>query len=557
MNIDISQIGYRWKGIYSANLSYAENDVVYKDGGAYVIRSNVPVPFALGQQDAALKGHLLTGGLSAGGFGNMVLHSDGATVEFRFQDTRNGTLAIQLARSDLQASSRGTYDSAMAIMQDRSIRSWGFQGGGGTGTGTAAIGRTLPHRVPFPPGTPHIVDILRLWDDTFYLDAAGTVWHSGSNGNSIGGYGTTTDQPIPRKVNGNGDLGTDTKIAKLTGRMDYYDYRGAGFIDDAGRVYVTGQNALSRMGLGATTVDVNVPRLIPLTETVPMKDMFFGCSNNGATWLLSRTGQLYSCGEQNTSGRGGGNTVTHELWMPWGETNTVKEVVHSTSDEHWVAGAQYPRVTTALLDNGDLYMWADSGGYVSSGYGTGYAGQVFPSGSALHPYKVNEGVVTAASKNGGYHTTLCLMDDGSIQHSGHSATVAPVNVATWTTLDPTVFNNGTKLLMQGGQYVATATLLRSDGHMIMWGDGQGGRLGIGYDGDTNWTSGNATYPQLTKLEKTVVDFQPVGSSTPDTTGAGMQILTSDGGVYFVGSGNSSVNGDDDGQYSAVPRQIIF
>lgn len=557
MNIDISQIGYRWKGIYSANLSYAENDVVYKDGGAYVIRSNVPVPFALGQQDAAVKGHLLTGGLSAGGFGNMVLHSDGATVEFRFQDTRNGTLAVQLARSDHQASSRGTYDSGMAIMQDRSVRSWGFQASGGTGTGTAAIGRTLPNRVPFPPGTPHIVDILRFWDETFYLDAAGTVWHSGANGNSIGGYGTTTDQPIPRKVNGNGDLGTDTKIAKLTGRMDWYDYRGAGFIDDAGRVYVTGNNVSSRMGLGATVADVNVPRLIPLTETVPMKDMFFGCSNNGATWLLSRTGQLYSCGEQNTSGRGGGNTVTHELWMPWGETNTVKEVVHSTSDEHWVAGAQYPRVTTALLDNGDLYMWADSGGYVSSGYGTGYAGQVFPSGSALHPYKVNEGVVTAASKNGGYHTTLCLMDDGSIQHSGHSATVAPVNVATWTTLDPTVFNNGTKLLMQGSQYVATASLLRSDGQLIMWGDGQGGRLGIGYDGDTNWTSGNATYPQPTKLEKTVVDFQPVGNSSADTTSAGMQILTSDGGVYLVGSGASAVNGDDDNEYIAVPRQIIF
>jgi alpha-tubulin suppressor-like RCC1 family protein len=322
-------------------------------------------------------------------------------------------------------------------------------------------------------------------------------------------------------------------------------------------VYVTGQNALSRMGLGATTVDVNVPRLIPLTETVPMKDMFFASTNNGATWLLSRTGQLYACGEANTSGRGGGNSVIHELWMPWGETNTVKEVVHTTSDQHYVAGAQYPRMTTALLDNGDLYMWGEasnSGG----GYGTGYVGAVLPSNSALHPYKVNEGVVTATSKSGGYHTSLCLMDDGSIQHSGHSqSSIAPANVTTWTTLDPAVFNNGTKLLMQGSQYVATASLLRSDGQLIIWGDGQGGRLGIGFDGDTIWTPGNASYPQPIKLEKTVVDFQPVGYSTPDTTSAGMQILTSDGGVYFVGTGNSSVNGDDDGQYSAVPRQIIF
>ena len=555
MNIDISQIGYRWKGIYSANLTYAENDVVYKDGGAYVIRSNAPVPFALGQQDAVLKGQLLTGGLSAGGFGNMVLHTDGATVEFRFQDTRAGTLATKLARSDHQASYYGSLQFGMTIMQDRSVRSWGRQVSGGAGCGTADIGRTVPNRVPFPPGTPHIVDILIMWGDTFYLDASGTVWHSGQNGASIGGYGTTAAQGTPRKVNGNGDLGTDIKIVKLTGRIDSYDYRGAGFIDDAGRVYVTGNNTSSRMGLGATTADVNVPRLIPLTETVPMKDMFFGCSNNGATWLLSRTGQLYACGELNTSGRGNTNNV-HELWMPWGEANTVKEVVHSTSNLHWIAGAQYSRMTTALLDNGDLYMWGDGAGQVGGGYGTGYSGELFTN-NALHPYKVNEGVVTASSINGGYHRTLCLMDDGGIQHSGSNGAFAPDNVTTWRTLDPTVFNNGTKLLTMGSLYQSQGMLLRSDGQLVLWGDGVSGRLGIGADGDTIWTAGSISYPQPAKLDKTIIDFMPLGDFQPDSSTSSVMMLTSDGGVYVTGSGYAGQNGDDDSEYSAVPRQITF
>ena len=72
MNLDISALGYRWCGIYSPYLSYRDGDVVLKDGGAWVIRHGQPQPFALGQQDAILKGHLLTGGLSVGGIGSMV-----------------------------------------------------------------------------------------------------------------------------------------------------------------------------------------------------------------------------------------------------------------------------------------------------------------------------------------------------------------------------------------------------------------------------------------------------------------------------------------------------
>ena len=553
MNIDISQIGYRWKGIYSPNLAYADNDVVYKDGGAYVIRNGAPVAFALGQQDAIMRGHLLTGGLSAGGFGNMVLHTDGATVEFRYQDTRPGTRATKLFYSRQPGASTGSHYSGQAIMQDRSVRAWGNQNLGALGMGDVDIGRTSPGKVPFPPGTPHITDIVTCWNDTFYLDAAGGVWHCGNNEYSLGGYGTTTNQPIPRKVNGNGDLGANTKIVKIVAARGYYDSRSAMFLDDAGRVYATGSASSNKLGL-QTTSDVTTPTLIPITETVPMKDMFIGAGTAGATWLLSTTGQLYAAGDYLSSGLAGDTDIpVHRLWMPWGEDKPVKSVVFNETDQHWVTGSQYIQMTTLVLENGDVYMWGDSGAQVGGGWGTGYVGAVQADDSALHPYKVNEGVKQAHSYNGGYHRSLCLMDDGTIQHSGYAGTeIAPGPVTTWTTIWPEELKNGTDLFMVGAQYASQAGLLRSDGTLVLWGDCNNGRAGVGItDGDSPASNG----PVM--LDRTIVDFQPMGAFTPDSTTGAWAMLTSDGGVYVTGSAYFGMNGDDDNEHSAVPRQIIF
>ena len=49
MNIDIAKLGYRWKGIYSQYIAYTDNDVVYLNGGAYVIKNGLPTAFGLGQ----------------------------------------------------------------------------------------------------------------------------------------------------------------------------------------------------------------------------------------------------------------------------------------------------------------------------------------------------------------------------------------------------------------------------------------------------------------------------------------------------------------------------
>ena len=119
---------------------------------AVFLQPRIVLAFALGQQDATLKGHLLTGGVSVGGIGSMVLHANGANgvdgVEFRFMADRNGTVATALMNTDRAAADYHSANFFMAaLMNDGSVRAWGRALAGQQGTGsTGDIGRTFPAR---------------------------------------------------------------------------------------------------------------------------------------------------------------------------------------------------------------------------------------------------------------------------------------------------------------------------------------------------------------------------------------------------------------------------
>ena len=551
MNIDISQIGYRWKGIYSANLAYVDNDVVYYSGGAYVIRNGVPQPFALGQQDATLKGHLLTGGVSAGGFGNMVLHSNGASgVEFRFQDTRNGTLATKLM--DCRTGRLGHYLSASyymaAVMNDGSARSWGSQNGRG-GAGSNDIGRTFPTRAAFPPGTPAVIDIYNVWSVTYFLTADGMVWMSGDGGNNMGGANIAGVTAIPRKLQGFGDLGANTKIVKVRGAAGDNNLPQAMLLDDQGRVYVLGTNQYGAAGIAGAA---NVPRLLPLTETVPMKDMFMQGSLYGASMLISTAGDLYVAGHQSTSGWGSVDVPTHRLWMPWGQDKKVKQCMMSETDAHWVAGYNAYRTQGVVLENGDLYVWGDGSGQTPSGWGVGYNSDIWP-GTQYHPRKVFEGVKEYAAVHGGYQKNIALLTDGTVWGTGDSnfSVINPTR-NTWAQEGVGVISNATRLTMNGSQYSATVGVLTSAGEVIMWGHDDTGGFGTGAAVSRTST---AASPAL--VPGRVVDFQWVGYFAVAQPYFTTIFLTEGGQVYASGSGYYSVNGDDDSENCFAPRQIQF
>jgi len=551
MNIDISQIGYRWRGIYSEYLAYADNDVVYKNGGAYVIRNSVPVEFALGQQDAILKGHLLTGGVSAGGFGNMVLHSKGTDgVEFRFQDTRNGTLATALM--DNRTGRNGQYLTSayymIAIMNDGSARSWGSQGGGRSGAGSQDIGRTFPTRVAFPPGTPPVTSVHNVWAQTYLITADGMVWSCGPSGENLGGTNTSPNA-IPRKLQGFGDLGSTTKIVKVRGSQGDNGYPQAMLLDDQGRVYVLGMNQYNSLGITGTA---NVPRLLPFTETVPIKEMTMQGSLYGASMLISEEGDLYVAGQSGTTGWGQVDLASHRLWMPWGQDKKVKMTMMSETDAHWATGYNAYRTQGVVLENGDLYVWGDVGGQVSSGWGVGYNSDIWP-GNQYHPRKVLDGVVDYGAVQGGYHKHLAVRDDGTVWGAGdNSYNIVTGTRTTWAQEGVGVISNATRLTMHGSQYSATAGVLTSDGTVIMWGHDDTGGFGTG-DG----ISRSSVTASPARIPERIVDFQWVGYFAVSQPYFTTIFLTETGQVYASGSGYYGINGDDDSENCYSPRQILF
>jgi alpha-tubulin suppressor-like RCC1 family protein len=548
--IDINSIGYRWKGIYSPTLSYSENDVVYYNGGAYVIRSGALSEFALGQQDAILSGHLLTGGISVGGFGSMVLHSNGGSgVEFRFLNSRNGTLATQLMDTQYSSSAYTSSQYMMAIMNDKSVRSWGRQYAGQGGAGNQGdIPRHLPVRVAFPPGTPAITQIRSLNTDTFYVDAGGGLWHSGENSDSCSG--TNSANPIPRKINGYGDLGSNVKVAKVFTGQGYYGYRNVACIDTSGKVYAWGNNQYNVQGMTGSSP---YPRLVPFTSQVPISDIHLTGGYYGASFYISTTGQLYVAGEYNTTGFGGGTVYPHKLWMPWGTNKSVKKITSSESYDSY-DGSDYLRAYCALLTDGSLYRWGQSGAGGYGSWGTGYTGDVWPaSGNAKHPYKILDGVADMGSINGGYGRTLALMTDGTVKHTGYDSygLGGGSDRTTWATIGGSYLTNGVKLIMNGGGYFTSACLLRSDGKAVVWGHASNGCAGNGRGNETQ------TPNSFVLLDKTIIDVQSSGYIYQDDNRIAYHFLTSSGEVFSTGYGGYSANGDADGNNRWAPAQILF
>ncbi len=554
MNIDFTKLGYRWKGLYSPYLSYIEKDVVYKDGGAYVIQNGVPVPFALGQQDATLAGQVLTGGDPVSGVPYTALHSNGAgSMEFRFMGGRNGVIATKLMevdRMNCEGAQQSQYYMS-SIMSDGSVRVWGLRSNGQTGTGSyggdPAWNYTLPTRVAFPPGTPRITQVVSNWNDTYFLDANGAVYHCGGNrGDVMSGRNTTGATVIPTKINGFGDLGSNTVVVKIFQSGGYHGQYGMWLLDNQGRVYCWGQNAYGQLGTGNTTA-INYPYLVPFTATTPIKDIYAN-SYIAASFLIGVNGIMYVAGEQNTS-LYTATTSIHKPVMPWGFNKTVKQLFASehgyVSGESWV----YPRRYGAVLDNGEMWMWGELGA-VSDGFGIGYNANVWNT-NTIYPLKVLDGVSYGQCVSG-YSVSMALMNDGTIKWTGYNGQGiggASASRTTWETLGGSYLTNVTKFRLYGKNTYQTGFALRNDGKMVVWGHGGNGVVGDGYNTTANQPN------KFLLIDKTIVDFS-VGGQMGDAYGV-LYCLTSDGQVMNNGIGVHSMGGDDDQEARFAPSPIIF
>lgn len=557
MKIDLDVLGYRWKGVYSPFIAYKERDVVFKDGGAHVIRGGVPQPFALGQQDAIIKGHLLTGGISVGGVGGMTLHSNAdSSIEFRFTDDRNGTTCSRLMETvQNHRIPYATNCNFLGVMTDGSVRGVGRAFKGILGDGSVGdVTRRDGVRAAFPRGV-KIARVIVANADSYYIDTNGGLWHSGYNvGDYVGGRGVAGPAYIPKLINGNSGIPASAKIVDVVSSYGYYGYPNVMALDSTGRVYAWGANTQGCLGFGHST-SVATATLIPFTATTPIAKIFVNGNYYGASCLVDYEGSAWVAGEDDLCWHANSTSTTHSIHqrLELGGRR-VKKMFWGEDDQHWVAGSQYDWGTGILFENGDVYIRGttaaqvgmDGGGWTMSGTNTAFTN------------KFHSGVKDIWVQFGGYQQAVALMMDGTVQARGYSGygingNTSDLNTTAWATIGGTYLQNVTKLCMMGSQYGSTAAALRSDGKLVVWGGNMQGCVG---DGRATGTGNN--YPDNFYLsDRPIVDFC-FGGYRYEATGANVVYALNDlGQVLAAGAGDYNANGDDDSENALTPQILRF
>lgn len=553
MKIDIDSIGYRWKGVYSPNIAYKERDVVFKDGGAHVIRDGTPQAFALGQQDAILKGHLLTGGVSVGGVASMVLHSNANdSIEFRFMDDRNGTTVARLMET--VQNHRVPYASnrfGMFVMTDGSVRCIGRSNNGQMGDGgNSDTSRYNAGEAAFPKGV-QISRVIVAWTNTYYLDTNGGLWFSGNNdGGWMSGRGLSGVIRTPVLLNGNSGIPANAKIVDVMSTYGYYGYGETLALDNQGRVYAWGYNQSGCLGVnnGSSTATAT---LVPFTATVPIKSIMVNGNYYGGSCLIDHAGNAWVAGNDSLCFAFAGTShMVHQRLDLGGRR--VKKMFWDENDQHWVAGSQYDWSVGILFENGEVYLRGTTAGQ------TGMDGNGWTMGGGNSPFTMpfHTGVKDIWVQGGGYQCAIALMNDGTIQakgYSGYGINGTPNQTNSWTTIGAGYLTNITKLVMMGGQYGSTAAALRSDGQLVVWGGSIQGCKGDG----SAWSTDNF-YPNSFFIhDRPIVDFC-FGGMRYEATGVNCVYALDDlGRVVCSGAGDYGMNGDDDTENTATPQLIRF
>ncbi|WP_306216031.1 RCC1 domain-containing protein [Actinoplanes sp. RD1] len=372
------------------------------------------------------------------------------------------------------------YQHVCALRTGNSLYCWGDGGGGRLGTGTTT-GASVPQPVTgswagFGLGTDH----------TCGIKTGGTLWCWGVGADGRLGTGTTTDRSTPAQV------GTATTWRTATG--SHYATCGTQ-TDDS--LWCWGDNAWGQAGVGDTT-DRTTPVQAgtggwPGAGPGPIGNQFCAVRADAtmwcwgdlqavrftayrigpeATWTSASSGDRYSCGTRtdgslwcwgvNTSGRlGVGDTTARYSPARVGTASMWKQVA---------TGAQH---ACAVGTDSTLWCWGANGsGQLGIGSTTGYTTpQPVTSPAATGWAAVTAGnLVTCATRIDG--TLYCFGRNSSGEvGNGTTATSQPAPAPVTT---PAA--TGWATVSVGFQH---ACAVRTDRSLWCWGDGGGGRLGVG------------------------------------------------------------------------------
>ncbi|WP_415331908.1 RCC1 domain-containing protein, partial [Clostridium perfringens] len=239
-------------------------------------------------------------------------------------------------------------DNISAIDSEGNLYIWGRNDFGQLGNGTTTrSGTPIKVNGNGAIGTStKIVSVSAGADSISAIDSEGNLYTWGRNDYGQLGNGTTTHSIKPIKVNGNGAIGTSTKIVSVSAGEDSISA-----IDSEGNLYTWGRNQYGQLGNGTTThstkpIKVNGNGAIGTsTKIVSIATAYFNIS------AIDSEGNLYTWGRNQYGQLGNGTTTSSGTPIKVNGNGAI-----GTSTKIVSIATGYDSIS-AIDSEGNLYTW--------------------------------------------------------------------------------------------------------------------------------------------------------------------------------------------------------
>ena len=330
----------------------------------------------------------------------------------------------------------GGYSYTVALKEDGTVWSWGYNYNGILGDGTTTD-RTTPVRVE---GLTDITDIACHKYHTLALKEDGTVWAWGINSNGQLGDGTTLNRKTPVRVSGL------TNIKEIDSGGNH-----SMALKEDGTVWTWGYNNNGQLGDGTTlnrTIPVQVAGLTHITVIASGGYHSMALKDDGTVWTWGDNGQ---------------GQLGDETYL----SRTSPIQVSGLTDIIDIAGGGYHAL--ALKEDGSVWCW-----------GRNIEGQLGDGNTASAqktPVQVF-GLNNVTSISGGNYHTVALKDNGTVWIWGRNK---EGQLGDGTTTNRTIPIQVSELLnvMEIACGEQHTIALKEDGTVWSWGNNNYGQLGDG------------------------------------------------------------------------------